>query len=377
MLGKHLYQYIWRHRICGAPHVSFDQVVISMSLIRESGKKDTEKPWRSRYIGFSSGVNDVQKALNNVYTGDLPKGVDPAKRPKIKALAKHFRFKNCEIQEAQWVLEQYGIPKQIAMHNLAEHVRLTEEKKEMERLLEERRQQFPSVEEDFQSRAKIHADGVLEDMECKLSRAVRQHTGINLDTVDPDAEQAAGLHLNLQFKLDEEHIMAVFNQNDFYGIGAIDVKFMSQALGVEAGLGYDVPRDILRKLLHKYDEDDDRCYNFKEFCQMVSDPMLQGRYVGNQVIDGQQGKVELKEAAAEDTWEVCSKVHQRFTKRIGSGLDNIKMFQASLKEKLTDNGGLQTQPLLGKLDSSADSQSGDMTRRGQLIRSVVARARKL
>eukprot|EP00746_Dinoflagellata_sp_MGD_P075526 gnl/MRDRNA2_/MRDRNA2_30383_c0_seq1.p1 gnl/MRDRNA2_/MRDRNA2_30383_c0~~gnl/MRDRNA2_/MRDRNA2_30383_c0_seq1.p1 ORF type:complete len:559 (+),score=101.12 gnl/MRDRNA2_/MRDRNA2_30383_c0_seq1:161-1678(+) len=324
MLGGQLYQYLWRHRICGEPYVSFEQVVISLSLIRESGKVDKDKPWRSRYLGFSCDIHEVQKVLNNVYTGDLPTGVDPGKRPKIKAVAKHYKFKNCEAREAKWVLEQYGIPRQIAMHHLAEYVKRKEEKKVMERLREERKHAHPTEEEEMKRCAKAHADDALKEMERKLTQAV--HRGVE-SADSPRVANSTEMRLNLQFKLDDDVLKSVFDQYDVYGIGEINVKFMSQALGVEAGLGFDVPRDICNQLLQKYDENDNRSYDFEEFRQLVSDPMLQGRYVGN------QHQMKSRKSAAIDF-------------KVAQFVERLKV-SVSRKTSKVRFDGLKTQPLLG------------------------------
>eukprot|EP00746_Dinoflagellata_sp_MGD_P027032 gnl/MRDRNA2_/MRDRNA2_163697_c0_seq1.p1 gnl/MRDRNA2_/MRDRNA2_163697_c0~~gnl/MRDRNA2_/MRDRNA2_163697_c0_seq1.p1 ORF type:complete len:539 (+),score=70.24 gnl/MRDRNA2_/MRDRNA2_163697_c0_seq1:143-1618(+) len=296
IIGRYFYDYLWRHRICRAPYVSFEQLVISLALIREAGKRDVKKPWRSRYVGFIQGPEAIQEALNNVYTGNLPEGVDPAKRPKIKAIGKHFKFRGCSLRDAQWVFQRYGFPKSIAMHDLAEHVMEVEERRELERLENERKEKEPTKEEEIHQLARAKAQGVVEEITQKLNDAFElhrkrrqsrrasipeDHEGNDHDEEQEQAPSSTPPVLTLQYRLDESLVKSVFEQYDFYGIGHIDIRFMGHALGPPPGLGFEVPKPILKQLLQKYDCDHDGAYDYKEFKNLVTDPMLQGRYVGD------------------------------------------------------------------------------------------------
>eukprot|EP00746_Dinoflagellata_sp_MGD_P149090 gnl/MRDRNA2_/MRDRNA2_81167_c0_seq3.p2 gnl/MRDRNA2_/MRDRNA2_81167_c0~~gnl/MRDRNA2_/MRDRNA2_81167_c0_seq3.p2 ORF type:complete len:278 (-),score=58.05 gnl/MRDRNA2_/MRDRNA2_81167_c0_seq3:84-917(-) len=180
--------------------------------------------------------------------------------------------------------------------------------------------EHPSTEEEIDHDAEAHALSVLEDMQQKMaiaSKFKRRRTAVDPKSKNQPSKLLASLsccswcsaaenieyptpyidvhedleeesppgtprvpRLILKFELDRNIVRKVFDEYDFYGIGQIDIRFMAQALGPH-GLGFDVPRPVLRQLLKKYDEDDNRSYDFKEFKALVQDPQLQGRYIGD------------------------------------------------------------------------------------------------
>ena len=80
-----------------------------------------------------------------------------------------------------------------------------------------------------------------------------------------------------KYEMDAAELNRAFGFFDLYGTGQVDIRFLAELLGPFPGLGFKVTPTIIRKLVKKYDDDQNQCFSRPEFEKLLKDPALRGR----------------------------------------------------------------------------------------------------